>query len=157
MNKRIELRRSDRAARRLFIVDIENAVGAGKVDSGSCQLVRRRIEKTYKPGNGDLIVVGVSHSGNAFPASTWNGARLVFKRGHDGADLALESVLANENGEERFGEVVIVSGDGAFASQAARLKALGVKVVVDSRPRPLARILAINCSSIRLAPSSHAA
>ena len=32
MNRRIELRRSDKSARKLFVVDIENAVGTGVID-----------------------------------------------------------------------------------------------------------------------------
>ena len=57
----------------------------------------------------------------------------MLREGHDGADLALENVLSSENVEERFSEVVIVSGDGLFANQAARLRSLGVRVTVDAR------------------------
>lgn len=157
MNKRIELRKHDRATRRLFVVDIENAVGVGAINEKACLSVKSRIEKEYKPAGGDLTVIGVSHDSNVFPAHAWEGARIVLERGHDGADLALERVLANENVEERFGEVVIVSGDGLFASQAARLKSMGVKVIVDARARQLSRFLAFSCSSVRLAPSALAA
>ena len=157
MNRRIEVRKSDRSARRLFVVDIENAVGAGRIDEESCELVRSRIERTYMPGQDDLTVIGVSHKNNLFPADSWEGARLVHKEGHDGADLALESVLANENVENRFGEVVIVSGDGLFAKQAARLRSLGVKVTVDARARQLARVLAFSCTCVGLAPTELAA
>ena len=157
MNKRTELRKKDRATRRLFVVDIENAVGSGRIDEESCVSVERRIESVYLPNPGDLTVIGVSHKNNLYPAHAWSGARVVIKQGHDGADLALESVLAHENVEGRFGEVVIVSGDHLFATQAARLKSLGVKVTVDSRARQLARVLAFSCSYVRLAPSQLAA
>ena len=157
MNKRIELMKRDKASRKLFVVDIENAVGIGTVDEESCRKVRDRIEREYKPAGGDLTVIGVSHQNNVFPAHSWDGARIVLKEGHDGADLALESVLSNENVEERFSEVVIVSGDGLFASQAARLRSLGVKVTVDARARQLSRFLAFSCSSVKLAPSALAA
>lgn len=59
MNRRTELRKRDRAARRLFVVDIENAAGSGMIDEESCRMVRDRIEKTYKPDAGDLTVIGV--------------------------------------------------------------------------------------------------
>ena len=157
MNKRIELMKRDKASRKLFVVDIENAVGIGTIDEESCRKVRDRIEREYKPAGGDLTVIGVSHQNNVFPAHSWDGARIVLKEGHDGADLALESVLSNENVEERFSEVVIVSGDGLFASQAARLRSLGVKVTVDARARQLSRFLAFSCSSVKLAPSALAA
>lgn len=157
MNKRVELRRSDKSVRRLFVVDIENAVGSGAIDEESCRGVRSRIDRTYHPGDSDLTVLGVSHKNNLFPALAWDGARVVIREGHDGADLALEDVLVNENVEGRFGEVVIVSGDGLFARQASRLRFLGLRVTVDARARQLARVLAFSCSSVRLAPSTLAA
>lgn len=157
MNKRIELMRRDDAGRKLFVVDIENAVGIGTVDEESCRKVRDRIEREYKPADNDLTVIGVSHHSNVFPAHAWDGARIVLREGHDGADLALEHVLSAENVERRFGEVVIVSGDGMFAAQAARLRSQGVKVTVDARARQLSRILAFSCSSVKLAPSTLAA
>ena len=157
MNKRIELMKSGKANRKLFVVDIENAVGAGAIDEESCQMVKSRIEREYNPAGGDLTVIGVSHQNNVFPARSWNGARIVLREGHDGADLALEDVLSNERVEERFSEVVIVSGDGLFAGQAARLRSLGVKVTVDARARQLSRFLAFSCSTVKLAPSALAA
>ena len=157
MNMRVELRRIDKATRKLFVVDIENAVGTGKIDEESCKLVRSRIERFYKPGYSDLTVIGVSHKNNLFPAHSWDGARVVLMEGHDGADLALENVLTNESVETRFGEVVIISGDGLFASQAARLKSLGIRVTVDSRARQLSTVLAFSCTSVRLAPEELAA
>ena len=157
MNRRIELRRSDKSARKLFVVDIENAVGTGMIDEESCKGVKSRIERTYHPGGSDLTFVGVSHKNNLFPAHAWDGARVVIREGHNGADLALEDVLINENVENRFSEVVIVSGDGLFSEQASRLRTLGVRVTVDARARQLARVLAFSCSSVRLAPSALAA
>ena len=157
MNRRIELRKCDRSSRKLFVVDIENAIGSGVIDEDSCRNIKDRIEKTYHPGSADLTVLGVSHKNNLFPAHTWDGARVVLREGHNGADLALENVLASENVEGRFDEVVIVSGDRAFSKQALRLKSLGVTVTVDARARQLARVLAFSCSSVRLAPSTLAA
>ena len=157
MNRRIELMKHLENGRKLIVVDIENAVGRGMVDEGSCREVRDRIVREYRPGEGDLTVIGVSHQDNVFPARSWEGARIVLKKGHDGADLALESVLSDENVERRFSEVVLVSGDGLFSEQAARLRSLGVRVTVDVQARRLSRILAFSCSAIRLAPSALAA
>ena len=146
-----------KASRKLFVVDIENALGIGVVDAESCRKVKTRIEQEYAPAGGDLTVIGVSHHNNVFPAHAWNGARIVYQEGHDGADLALERVLSGENVENRFSEVVIVSGDGLFAEQAARLKSLGLKVTVDARARQLSRFLAFSCSTVRFAPNDLAA
>lgn len=158
MKKRIKLRRYNQSTRKIFVVDIENAVGAGVVCEKACRKVMERIYQDHKFQTGDLIVIGVSHSQNFFAVKTWNeSVRVVAKWGHDGADLALEKVLEKENIEKRFSEVVIVSGDGLFAAQAAYLRAQGVKVTVDSRITQLSRFLALNCTAIRLAPSEFAA
>lgn len=157
MNRRTELMRCGMADRKLFVVDIENAIGTGIVDEKSCWRVKARIERDHGISAGDLVVVGVSHGNNVFPAHVWRGARIVLGEGHDGADLALQNVLLTENVESRFSEVVIVSGDGLFAEQAARLRGLGVKVIVDSWASRLSRILAFSCSSVRLASTTLAA
>lgn len=158
MNKRIELMRDGKSARKLFVVDIENAVGAGIIDKGSCRRAMERIYHAHKPKDGDLTIVGVSHTENFIAVKSWNASiRVVGQWGHNGADLALESVLENENVENRFGEIVIVSGDGLFAKQATRLRSIGVKVTVDARAAQLSRSLAFSCSAVRLAPSALAA
>ena len=158
MNKRIELNKRSRSTRKLFVVDIENAVGNGVVSEEACRKAMERVYEAHKPQPGDLTVIGVSHPSNWFAAKSWNqGVRVVRQWGHDGADLALVKVLATENVEGRFGEVVIVSGDHAFAEQAFRLRALGVKVTVDARARQLSRHLALSCTSVSFAPSAHAA
>ncbi|MGI6221583.1 MAG: NYN domain-containing protein [Coriobacteriales bacterium] len=157
MDKRTELRRRNRDPRRLFLVDIENAVGSGAVDEESCRRVRDRVIRDCKPNAGDMTVIGISHSGNAFPAAAWGSVRLVFRKGPSGADLELERVLSTECVEYRFDEVVIISGDGQFATQTARLRERGVKVTVDSRPHAPSRRLAVSCSAVWFAPDYPAA
>ena len=158
MSKRTGAKGSEYDSRRLFVVDIENAIGAGCIDEESCRAVRNRIQEVYKPKNCDLTIIGVSHPNNVLPAACWNrSVRVVATWGHNGADLALDRVLSKEGVEDRFDEVVIVSGDGMFAMQATRLRSLGVKVTVDSEARRLSKRLALSCSSVRLASSTRAA
>ena len=152
MSRPFERRKKDFLKRRLFVIDIENVVGAGAIDERMCERAEQRVNDVCRPGDNDLIVIGVSHSMNVMPESAWKGARIVLRHGHNGADLALEDVLSNESVENRFSEVVIFSGDGLFARQAARLKRLGVKVTVSARAHELARVLAQCCSVVRLVP-----
>jgi hypothetical protein len=63
------------------------------------------------------------------------------RSGPDGADLALLDVIVGESVEERFSGVVIASGDGRFADEAARLGSLGIVVTVVSTRRSLSRRL----------------
>lgn len=158
MNKRTELRKSEKKVRKLFVVDIENAIGSGMISRESCRKAMERIYEDFKPQDSDLTVIGVSHPDNFLAVKDWNaGARVVARWGHNGADLALEEVLCKENVERRFAEVIIVSGDGLFSEQAAKLKALGLKVVIDAPARLLSRRLAFSGSVVNLAPSMFAA
>ena len=158
MSKRTRVNGNANDSRKLFVVDIENAIGSGCIDEESCRAVRNRIQEVYKPYNSDLTVIGVSHPNNVLPAACWDrSVRVVATWGHNGADLALDCVLSKERVEGRFDEVVIVSGDGMFARQAIRLRSLGVKVAVDSEARRLSKRLALSCSSVRLASSTLAA
>ena len=134
MNKRIELN----SHRRLFIIDIENAVGSGVLTSENVLFEKALLDEHYSICDQDLVVIGVSHSENVFPAHAWPSARIVMRRGHDGADIALKTVLKNERVEERFKEVVIVSGDGTFAEEAALLKGFGAIVTVHAEIKRLA-------------------
>ena len=106
---------SQRKSRRLIVVDIENAVGSGFLSEGLVLNEMKRFEEAYGVNDGDHVVLGVSHTANAFPAKAWSHSRLVMKLGENGADLALKGVLANENVAARFSEVIVVSGDGIFA------------------------------------------
>lgn len=132
MNKRIEINRHSPAKRRLFAVDIENIVGCGKVTEEESREVAHTVEQRYMLGSNDHVVVGVSHGKNAFAAKAWHGARLVFQRGKNGADLALRHVLESEKIEERYDEVYVFSGDGIFAEPVFMLKSKGVYVEVVS-------------------------
>lgn len=131
MNKRIELN----SRRRIFIVDIENAVGCGLLGAEDVVREMASLEEIYSIQKSDLVVMGVSHGSNVFPAHAWKGARIVLKRGHDGADIALKKVLSHERLAERFEEVVIVSGDGIFAEEAEALRKLGVGVTIHADVR----------------------
>lgn len=134
MNKRIELS----SRRRIFVIDIENAIGCGVITEGAVLQAKASLDELYSICDQDLVVIGVSHSRNVFPAHAWATARIVLKRGHDGADLALKKVLRDEGIEDRFREVVIVSGDGIFSEEAKFLKDAGLRVTVHAEIRRIA-------------------
>lgn len=80
MNKRIELSYKPNCGRSLFVVDIENVVGYGRIDDAMVVREMNRMRVRHRMSATDMVVVGVSHSSNVFPASVWKGARLVFAR-----------------------------------------------------------------------------
>ena len=133
-NRRIELN----SLRKIFVVDIENAIGSGAITENDVLRVKDALEELYSICNQDLVVIGVSHSKNVFSAHTWTSARIVLKRGHDGADLALKKVLRDESIANRFREVVIVSGDGIFSEEAGLLRDAGLRVTIHAEIRRVA-------------------
>ena len=132
-----------------MIVDIENIVGGQVATEAEAAEARAMVLRAVDVGNGDHVVLGAA-PGNALVAYLgWGGApRLVVGSGPDGADLALLDVLYNEHIEDRFGRVVIVSGDGIFAAAAARLGASGVHVTVVAHSRGLSKRLKIAAGSV---------
>lgn len=82
----------------------------------------------------EQVVIGTSHVGVVAAGLGWRGPRLVARSGENGADLALLEVLTEERVEERFDEVVLVSGDGIFTEAVAALAAVGVEVTVVAHP-----------------------
>lgn len=147
MGKTRMMNKAKTVGRRLFLVDIENAVGRAVLDERIIEDVRIRLSKDYGIKVDEMVVIGTSHSMNMFTASIWKGARQVFGRGVDGADRALLKVMVEEGVGERFDEVVLVSGDGIFADAVRALRADGVKVIVDSRAKSLSYRL-IACASV---------
>ena len=119
--------------RRLVVVDIENVVGGAVKDVEQARSARIGVALTVDLQCDDQAVVGTSHIGLMPAGLGWPGARLVMQSGPDGADLALLEVLTTERLEQRFDEVVLVSGDGIFADAVACLAGHGVSVTVVSR------------------------
>lgn len=137
--------RSIISGRRLLVVDIENMVGGVADDPESVLWAQRQVDRLLRPGPRDQVVVGTCHRGLLTVGCTWPGKRYVVQSGPNGADMALLEVLA-ENLPGRFAEVVLISGDGIFASVVGELGGLGVKVVVVAHPDGLSRRLAMAAS-----------
>lgn len=116
--------------RRLVVVDIENVVGGAVLTVEQAAGARRSIREAANLNGTEHVVIGTSHVGLVSTGLGWSGSRLVVRSGKDGADLALLDVLTEERVEERFDEVVLVSGDGIFADSVAALGAAGVHVTV---------------------------
>lgn len=138
--------------RTLHLIDIENLTGSASPTSLEVGLCRELYEATFV-GESDLVVIACSH--HAFPAVAWEWprARHLLRSGENGADLALLEVIALEGVSERFGSVVVASGDGIFADCAARLGAAGVHVTAVSRADSLSRTLRLAASHHELLPS----
>lgn len=116
--------------RRLVVVDIENVVGGAVLTTEQAVGAHLAIKDVAALNGSEHVVIGTSHVGVVSTGLGWRGSRLVVRSGENGADLALLEVLIDERVEERFDEVVLVSGDGIFTEAVAVPGAAGVEVTV---------------------------
>lgn len=123
---------SKQPTRRYFIVDIENMLGGARyvTDEGARfteQVLRRELGML----SNDQALIGVTAIQAMFPVHrVFPGKAQRIKCGPDGAELAILGALDPSHVAHRFDEIVIVSGDGMFASLAAQLAFYGTRVVV---------------------------
>lgn len=116
--------------RRLVVVDIENVAGGAVLTTEHAVDARRAVFGAAGLNGSEQVVIGTSHIGLISAGLGWRGARLVVRSGTNGADLALLEVLSEERVEERFDQMVLVSGDGIFTERVAALGAAGLDVTV---------------------------
>jgi hypothetical protein len=124
------MRTSELKRRKIHLVDLENLVGGGRVTESITRRVRAAYLSTGFVAAGDHVVVGISHNNLLAAGYGWADARCVVRSGLEGADLALQEVMATENLHQRFGSGILVTGDGGFAYPVAALINLGLPVGV---------------------------
>src|SRR5690349_17383290 len=112
---------TNRSARALHLIDIENLSGRSHLLTSAAWQTRRAYEVAVPIGTSDLIVVASAHRNGLAAGCAWPEPRLLWRSGLDGADLALVDALTEEVVGQRFGRVFIGSGDGIFAPHMARL------------------------------------
>lgn len=134
-------RQTHERERRLHLVDIENLIGSARPSRHDLFASRDAYEAQVPVGPHDHVVVACNHGLGLEAGLAWAGCRLRLRSGADGADLALLDVIETERAAERFGMVVVGSGDGIFAEAVSRLVSTGVGVLVVSRPVALSRRL----------------
>ena len=129
--KRHRRQRKQALLRRLFLVDIENYAGQSRLSCSDVELCSKKLSSNLLVGDQDVVVVGTSHSENCINAKLgWQGpCRHVFKRGHNGADIALAKAISDYD-LSAYSAVYIVSGDHYFAPLANDLESRGADVLV---------------------------
>lgn len=133
--------------RRLYLVDIENAVGGPCPTASEIAAVRTEIAARYASQAGDLVVIGVAHNGLLEVGCTWPHVRYLVRSGPDGADLVLLEEL-DASVARRFDELVLVTGDGKFADRVAELAAAGLPTTVIAHEESLSTRLRLAASTV---------
>lgn len=128
--------------RRIHLVDVENLVGHANLSREDVALCAAAYRGLGVLGPRDLVVVGCHPAERLAVGLGWGGPlRIVGRRGPDGADLALMDVLDHERVDRRFADLVIASGDGAFAEPVRRFARRGLRVTVVAPVRSVGRRL----------------
>ncbi|MDQ4489819.1 NYN domain-containing protein [Sinomonas sp. ASV486] len=143
--------------RTLYVVDLENMACTCEPSAGDVARIRTRIHAAVEPGHGDHTVIAVSHHNAPAAYFGWTGsAQRLARSGKDGADTALLEVIEDILWvAAHYDQVVLASGDHAFAYAVAALKAAGIRVVVISPDRGFSEQmrLAAGRDLVRLGPS----
>jgi len=128
------------ATRAIHLLDIENLLATPFFDSEDVTRFKQFYQTCDFFSEGDLIVIATSSSAGIVEANLgWGSARYTFRHGENGADIALIDIIEDENLADRFGRVVIASGDGIFAEHVTTLLAANIDVHVVSRRDSLHR------------------
>lgn len=137
--------------RELHLIDIENELGTGQVIAADVARFRTFYRKAnIVPANAHIVIAASSSQNLLESAFGWPGVRNVWLPGQDGADRALLQIAFEENIENRYGKVVIASGDHIFAGAAQTLQNLGVNVKVFARAVFVSGILRSVCKNVEL-------
>lgn len=137
--------------RRLIVVDIENVIGGAVNSATEVHWARQLLNESLGLQPEEQVIVGTCHVGLLEVGINWPQARRVVRSGPSGADRALIAVLREEQIADRFTEVVLVSGDGAFADVVAELAVQGVPTtVVAQRERLSARLRLAACAVVEV-------
>jgi hypothetical protein len=135
-------------SRRLIITDPENLLAGPVTSAAGVKWIQRILEEHVGLGPEDQVVLGTCHVGLLELGIGWPAARRVVRSGPSGADMALIEVLREEHVADRFAEVVLVSGDGAFADVVAELAARGVPTTVVAQRKRLSAKLRLTASTV---------
>ena len=134
--------------RRLHLVDVENLVGTPRPAAIEVAACSWRYAELVNPAGMDLCVVACNRGAAVDVGYNWPGVRLLWRSEHNEGDLALHDVLLDENVADRFGWIVVASGDGLFADPVARLGSDGVHVTVVANRCSLSRRLKLAAAEI---------
>jgi hypothetical protein len=138
------------ATRTLYLLDIENMCGTGRLEPGLVASRVRQLEGAVAPGPADQMIVGYNPlNRNAVAFGILRSHGHVERSGPDGADLALEEVMSSTHAR-RFDHIVLASGDHMFAPVVARLASHGIGTTVIAGADSLAGELRLASTTVLL-------
>jgi len=143
-------RSANKKGRHLVLIDIENLAATPSPTTQEVEMVTCLLRDAVPGFDQAQRIVACNHHAAPTVSFAFPTARLLWRSGRDGADLALRNVLENELVDERFDQVTICSGDGIFTEAAAWLGCADVDVTVVSLEGHLAARLELAARSVLL-------
>jgi len=132
----------------IHLIDAENVAGTARPTRGEFADGRSRLNAVAPAGPHDHSVVAAGGASIFEAGLTWPTAQLLKGHGPDGADHALLEWAAAADLVTRFDALVIASGDFAFVSLAAEVRAVGLPVTVVTWRNSCSRVLAGVASTV---------
>ena len=102
----------------MHLIDIENLIGAGKFNQLDVQKVRDLYRLATGLNHRDFVVIAAGPQNKRAIYEGWKNATYVWRRGHDGAELALIDLFERLIDISIYERVFIGSGDGKLATIA---------------------------------------
>lgn len=124
----------DGSKRSLHLIDIENLAGSGLLTKNQVLNVSTEYSRQTHCQRKDLFVVAAGPQNRAAVFQGWNFGVPVcsFRKGKDGADLALVGLFESIEHPEAFEHIYLATGDAGLFSIAEKSRALGVELTLVS-------------------------
>ena len=125
-------------------MDIENLVGYGKFPAGEVRRVRDlyRLATTLKID--DLVIIASGPQNKRAIYEGWSDAMYLWRRGENGADLALVDFFATLSDLSPYGHLFIGSGDKKLAEVANAALLAGLPATIVARRSSLSAQFAMH-------------
>ena len=133
--------------RRIILLDIENFNGGPVATPSQARWCRRVLERWLELRPDDQVVIAADISTVTNVHQAWPKARILAGRCENGADLRLLEVM-EESLPERFGEMILVSGDRIFAEKISELAGQGLPTRVYAHETSLSKRLKFAATTV---------
>lgn len=120
------------SCKRIHFIDVENLIGKGWISIEDVGPLSRQYQEVTAASDDDLLFIaaGPQNKDAILEGWKWGNKFFQFRKGKDGADLALISLFKNIVDIGNYSEIVVGSGDGLLSGIAERAEQTGVPVCV---------------------------
>ena len=117
---------------RIHFIDVENLIGKGWISIDDVRPLAEQYQRTTASSDEDLLFIaaGPQNKNAILEGWKWGNKFFQFRKGKDGADLALISLFNNIVDIGNYSEIFVGSGDGMLSGIAERGEQTGVTVCV---------------------------